>query len=287
MSCLLSVLEEGMCLFAVCTGRRNMSVCCLYWKKEYVFLLSVLEEGICLFAVLYWKKECICLLSVLEEGICLFAVCTGRRNMSAWCLYWKKECVHLLFVLENWKKECVCCLYWKEKCAHLLSALEKGMCPFTVCTSNQEGKVSITRTGMYLFTVYTRQGMCQFALESECVCLLPVLEKEFVCLLWKGNVSFAVHNGRHCTLQLLSEKGMWLFAVSTKEYMLSAVCGKEMWLPVERKCGCFCLLSVGKGNVSVCCVSECGCLLSVERKCCCFLSVEKNMWLFYNCGQGV
>ena len=112
------------------------------------------------------------------------------------------------------------------------------------------------------------------------MCLLPVLEKEFVCSLWKGNVSFAVHNGRHCTLQLLSEKGMWLFAVSTKEYMLSAVCGKEMWLPVGRKCGCFCLLSVGKGNASVCCVSECGCLLSVERKWCCFLSVEKTCGCF-------
>ena len=178
-----------------------MSVCCLYWKKEYVCLLSVLEEGICPFAFCSGKlEEGMCLLSVLKKKLCPFAVCTGERNVSIYCLY-------------------------------------------------QEGNVSSTRTGMCLFTVYTRQGMCQFGLESECVCLLPVLEKEFVCLLWKGNVSFAVHNGRHCTLQLLSEKGMWLFAVSTKEY----ICCQ---LSMERKCGC-----LWEGNVDFLSV------VSGKRKC--------------------
>ena len=136
--------SRGICLFAVCTGKRNVSICCLYWKKayvcclyrkkEYVCLLSLLEEGMCVFAVCTGKKECVCLLSVLEEGMCLFAVCTGKRNVSVCCLYWKKEYVCLLSVLEKGiclfavctgrRNMSVCCLYWKKECAHLLFVLE-------------------------------------------------------------------------------------------------------------------------------------------------------------------
>ena len=148
-------------MFAVCTGKRNGSICCLYWKKECVHLLSVPGRE-CVYFLSVREQECVCLLSVPDrECVSLH----WKVNVSVCRLCWKrnlyvcsgKGMCPLLSIMEGIAL-CNCCL--RKECGCMLSA-QRNIC----CQLSVERKCGCLWKGNVDFFVCCQceKEMCQFA----------------------------------------------------------------------------------------------------------------------------